>query len=182
MFLREWRNWQTRTFEGRVVLPYGFDSRFPHQNKRERSKTSLSFALMWETHIEPCFNVQGTLKPGSHTPPVDRQARLSDVGCGYIRHRRNTRFYFIQHVVLMIYRSKKRMICAFGNNMQCFLLIKKKTSNLLDCSFLLCLNVTRSQAGYRDHFYIEYIFPYGLHYKTRVLISHSCFRDYQRTK
>ena len=29
--LREWRNWQTRTFEGRVVLPYGFNSRLPHQ-------------------------------------------------------------------------------------------------------------------------------------------------------
>ena len=33
--LREWRNWQTRTFEGRVVLPYGFDSRFPHQKKTQ---------------------------------------------------------------------------------------------------------------------------------------------------
>ena len=30
---REWRNWQTRTFEGRVVLPYGFNSRLPHQQK-----------------------------------------------------------------------------------------------------------------------------------------------------
>ena len=28
---REWRNWQTRTFEGRVVTPYGFKSRFSHQ-------------------------------------------------------------------------------------------------------------------------------------------------------
>ena len=33
MPLREWRNWQTRTFEGRVVLPYGFNSRFPHQKR-----------------------------------------------------------------------------------------------------------------------------------------------------
>ncbi len=29
--LREWRNRQTRTFEGRVSLMYGFKSRFPHQ-------------------------------------------------------------------------------------------------------------------------------------------------------
>ena len=29
--MREWRNWQTRTFEGRVVLPYGFKSRLSHQ-------------------------------------------------------------------------------------------------------------------------------------------------------
>ena len=28
--MREWRNWQTRTFEGRVDLPYGFKSRFSH--------------------------------------------------------------------------------------------------------------------------------------------------------
>ena len=30
---REWRNRQTRTFEGRVSLMYGFKSRFPHQIK-----------------------------------------------------------------------------------------------------------------------------------------------------
>ncbi len=30
--MREWRNWQTRTFEGRVVLPYGFKSRFSHHS------------------------------------------------------------------------------------------------------------------------------------------------------
>ena len=29
---REWRNWQTRTFEGRVVTPYGFKSRFSHHS------------------------------------------------------------------------------------------------------------------------------------------------------
>lgn len=28
--LRSWRNWQTRTFEGRMVLPYGFKSHRPH--------------------------------------------------------------------------------------------------------------------------------------------------------
>ncbi len=30
---REWRNRQTRTFEGRVVIPYGFKSRLSHQIK-----------------------------------------------------------------------------------------------------------------------------------------------------
>ncbi len=29
--MREWRNRQTRTFEGRVVIPYGFKSRLSHQ-------------------------------------------------------------------------------------------------------------------------------------------------------
>ena len=33
MNMREWRNWQTRTFEGRVVTPYGFKSRFSHHKK-----------------------------------------------------------------------------------------------------------------------------------------------------
>ena len=42
--MREWRNWQTRTFEGRVVTPYGFKSRFSHQNKRGWQKPS-SFVL-----------------------------------------------------------------------------------------------------------------------------------------
>ena len=32
--MREWRNRQTRTFEGRVVIPYGFKSRLSHQKKR----------------------------------------------------------------------------------------------------------------------------------------------------
>ncbi len=31
---REWRNWQTRTFEGRVVYPYGFKSRLSHQKEK----------------------------------------------------------------------------------------------------------------------------------------------------
>ena len=31
--MREWRNRQTRTFEGRVVIPYGFKSRLSHQNR-----------------------------------------------------------------------------------------------------------------------------------------------------
>ena len=33
MFTREWRNWQTRTFEGRVDFPYGFKSRLSHQSE-----------------------------------------------------------------------------------------------------------------------------------------------------
>ena len=41
--MREWRNWQTRTFEGRVVLPYGFKSRFSHQ-KQERFLPLLFFS------------------------------------------------------------------------------------------------------------------------------------------
>ena len=41
--LREWRNWQTRTFEGRVVLPYGFNSRLPHQKAGKQSLVCFSF-------------------------------------------------------------------------------------------------------------------------------------------
>ena len=43
--LREWRNWQTRTFEGRVVLPYGFNSRLPHQQKRNFCLPKVPFLL-----------------------------------------------------------------------------------------------------------------------------------------
>ena len=28
--MREWRNWQTRTFKGRVISSYGFNSRLSH--------------------------------------------------------------------------------------------------------------------------------------------------------
>ena len=41
--LREWRNRQTRTFEGRVVIPYGFKSRLSHQIKKSRSSGSFLF-------------------------------------------------------------------------------------------------------------------------------------------
>ena len=38
--MREWRNRQTRTFEGRVVIPYGFKSRLSHQTGKIRTKFS----------------------------------------------------------------------------------------------------------------------------------------------
>ena len=43
--MREWRNRQTRTFEGRVVIPYGFKSRLSHQNKKSRNSGSFCFAV-----------------------------------------------------------------------------------------------------------------------------------------
>ena len=45
--MREWRNWQTRTFEGRVVTPYGFKSRFSHHSISKRNR-SISYAGMAE--------------------------------------------------------------------------------------------------------------------------------------
>ena len=42
---REWRNWQTRTFEGRVVTPYGFKSRLSHHAKKQTRK-SLLFCMV----------------------------------------------------------------------------------------------------------------------------------------
>ena len=42
---REWRNWQTRTFEGRVDLPYGFKSRFSHHPKSTCSSECFLFCL-----------------------------------------------------------------------------------------------------------------------------------------
>ena len=40
--MREWRNRQPRTFEGRVVIPYGFKSRLSHQRGFRKES---SFAL-----------------------------------------------------------------------------------------------------------------------------------------
>ena len=39
--MREWRNRQTRTFEGRVVIPYGFKSHLSHQTKDDSSESSF---------------------------------------------------------------------------------------------------------------------------------------------
>ena len=50
MFVREWRNWQTRTFEGRVVYPYGFKSRLSHQKGKSKD---LPFYVVRETLLEP---------------------------------------------------------------------------------------------------------------------------------
>ena len=49
--MREWRNWQTRTFEGRVVTPYGFKSRFSHQ-KQETVYRLLFFCEFNKTGLE----------------------------------------------------------------------------------------------------------------------------------
>ena len=48
---REWRNRQTRTFEGRVVIPYGFKSRLSHHPKGRWSfqkASSLLYAAVAE--------------------------------------------------------------------------------------------------------------------------------------
>ena len=104
MFLREWRNWQTRTFEGRVVLPYGFDSRFPHQTKRER-RMSLSFCLVQETPIDPCIKSPCAFDTGFAYPTrrstsslVRRRVWVYSPAAKYL-------FPLMQHFVLMIYNA-----------------------------------------------------------------------------
>lgn len=42
---RMWRNWYTRTFEGRVALPYEFESRHPHFLTNMEQNTPLFFFL-----------------------------------------------------------------------------------------------------------------------------------------
>ena len=39
--MREWRNRQTRTFEGRVFTTYGFKSRLSHQERIPSSESSF---------------------------------------------------------------------------------------------------------------------------------------------
>ena len=60
--MREWRNWQTRTFEGRVICSYGFKSRFSHQVKRDDFMSSFLFCKIQSigTWTQPLKNVSGT--------------------------------------------------------------------------------------------------------------------------
>ncbi len=51
---REWRNWQTRTFEGRVDFPYGFKSRLPHQHKRRPERGAFCVGAC-SVGLEPTF-------------------------------------------------------------------------------------------------------------------------------
>ena len=48
--LREWRNRQTRTFEGRVSSTYGFKSRLPHQQEASRKTCFFVFAGIETSH------------------------------------------------------------------------------------------------------------------------------------
>jgi hypothetical protein len=45
--MHQWRNWQTRTFEGRVIYSYGFKSRLVHQiYPHTKSFRALLFCLL----------------------------------------------------------------------------------------------------------------------------------------
>ena len=60
--LREWRNRQTRTFEGRVVIPYGFKSRLSHQTESGRNSRSDSFFFGSFVARDETFLFPGILK------------------------------------------------------------------------------------------------------------------------
>ncbi len=44
---RMWRNWYTRTFEGRVALPYEFESRHPHLFYPNRTRPYFCLSGAW---------------------------------------------------------------------------------------------------------------------------------------
>jgi hypothetical protein len=46
--MRMWRNWYTRTFEGRVALPCEFESRHPHLIFKPEKGGHPSFSLVGE--------------------------------------------------------------------------------------------------------------------------------------
>ena len=72
---REWRNRQTRTFEGRVVIPYGFKSRLSHQNRANTFRCWLCF-YMWDLNPKRVRSVKKT---------VHRTVFSSEVRDGYCR-------------------------------------------------------------------------------------------------
>ncbi len=45
--MHQWRNWQTRTFEGRVIYSYGFKSRLVHQADQLKA-----FGLFYFAHSQ----------------------------------------------------------------------------------------------------------------------------------
>ena len=52
--MRVWRNRQTRTFEGRVVIPYGFKSHHSHQEKDKHFVFILFFFMVLQARgLEP---------------------------------------------------------------------------------------------------------------------------------
>ena len=60
---REWRNRQTRTFEGRVVIPCEFKSRSSHQKWKDRRLMSAVFLCIVVLIIYYLFDLLGTRFP-----------------------------------------------------------------------------------------------------------------------
>ena len=60
------------------------------RNSRAPQMRCFFHSLVTHPFIFP-LKTPCVLDSGSHTPPEDRQARLSGAGCGYIRRRRNSR-------------------------------------------------------------------------------------------
>ena len=66
--MREWRNRQTRTFEGRVVIPYGFKSRLSHQqNGNCFAVTVLFYVIYYEIHgdLNPIVHLLRSKRDGA---------------------------------------------------------------------------------------------------------------------
>ena len=77
--MREWRNRQTRTCEGRVVIPYGFKSRLSHQKADELLVCLLFISTdILPTGLEPVspsFAKRSGAK-GTYNCCRERQAQL----------------------------------------------------------------------------------------------------------
>ena len=69
MFSREWRNWQTRTFEGRVIPSYGFKSRLSHQ-KKALAKASAFFYPSHRLGMASRISVHGIAARRMASPKV----------------------------------------------------------------------------------------------------------------
>ena len=69
--LREWRNRQTRTFEGRVVIPYGFKSRLSHQKRHPIgclfyfvfARSQLRLSALADNFISNLFELHSRCEP-----------------------------------------------------------------------------------------------------------------------
>ena len=58
--MRKWRNWQTRTFEGRVVYTVRVQVPFSAPNKTDLNNVQVCFVLCDKaTNAPECVSIQG---------------------------------------------------------------------------------------------------------------------------
>ena len=77
-------------FEPTCLSANGFQDRLVMTTSITLRKYDATACIIFTELVEMWLGELLLGESASHTPPEDRQARLSGAGRGYIRHRRNT--------------------------------------------------------------------------------------------
>ncbi len=75
--MREWRNRQTRTFEGRVFTTYGFKSRLSHQERIPSSESSFYITEKKRKALPRWFASSKSEQAAVQTEKVSLQLKVS---------------------------------------------------------------------------------------------------------